>query len=315
MPVTTSLSRQHGWRVLFITALCAVFGVWGIYDYVWAIPVKQRLADRYETLLNAKAAFETSQPPGEITPETKKALDSINAELDRMFRRELKSVQEQAGGQGAPPSDPAAAAERLKEQMGQALNNVLNSEDRQWFELLLISNHALSLPRETGNLPDEPLKAYEAVKGALTQIGTPSKPSKFDRTMQWAFILCLPCVPWFLWQYAKDRKRTYTLHDDGSLTLPPPHGTWSKDDIVDIDMSRWMRKSVATVVQRDGRRVELDDYKQKNTHMIVGAIASEKYPDQWTTEAKPIRTAAGLPAVADGPREAEMEETAASRGD
>ena len=311
MSVKTTLSRPQQWRLFFIAALCAVFGLWGIYDYVWAIPAKQRLADRYEVLLNTKAAFETSQQPGEVTPETKKALESINAELNRMFSRELKSVQEQrgvlpldgsagtearGGGPDGSVSDPAApglVAERLKEQSGQALSQLLSSDDRSWFELLLVSNHALVQPRETGNLQGESLKAYETVKSALTQIGTPSKPSKFDRAMQWAFILCLPCVPWFLWQYHKDKSQATTLHDDGSLELPPPHGTWARDDIADIDMSRWMRKSIATVVHRDGRRVALDDYKQKNTHLIVGSIASEKYPDQWTSEAKPVKSAAG----------------------
>jgi hypothetical protein len=296
MPITTTLAPQHKWRQLFIAALCAVFGVWGIYDYVWAIPAKQRRADRYEVLLNTKAAFETSQKPGEATPETKKALESINAELGSMFNRELKLVQEQASGTAAPPSDPAAAAEKLKQQSGQAINNVLSSDDRQWFELLLVSSHALTQPRETGNLQGESLKAYEVVKAALDQIGTPGKPSKFDRAMQWAFILCLPCVPWFLWQYSKDKKQVATLHDDGSLELPPPHGRWAKNDIADIDMSRWMRKSIATVVHRDGRRVVLDDYKQKRTHLIVGAIASEKYPDQWTAEAKPVKSASQPPA-------------------
>ena len=59
--------------------------------------------------------------------------------------------------------------------------------------------------------------------------------------------------------------------------------------------------SVAFVVNTDGRRAKLDDYLFKNTHLIVGAIASEKYPEQWDDEAK-------IPKKDEPEAEAELEE-------
>ena len=59
-------------------------------------------------------------------------------------------------------------------------------------------------------------------------------------------------------------------------------------EIFDIDMGRWMAKSVAWVVHADGRRLKLDDYLHRNVHLIVGALASERYPDEWDAEAKRV---------------------------
>ncbi len=48
-----------------------------------------------------------------------------------------------------------------------------------------------------------------------------------------------------------------------------------------------MAKSVAWVVNRDGTRVKLDDYKFKNLHLIVGRIAHRLTPEAWDEEARP----------------------------
>jgi hypothetical protein len=85
-------------------------------------------------------------------------------------------------------------------------------------------------------------------------------------------------------------RQVYTLEDDGSLQMP--QGTWPADDIADIDMDRWMAKSIAHVVHKDGRRVMLDDYKFKNMHRIVGELAHRFHPEAWTAEAKPVKEAA-----------------------
>ena len=38
----------------------------------------------------------------------------------------------------------------------------------------------------------------------------------------------------------------------------------------------------------DGRRVKLDDYIYRDTHLIVGKLASERYPTEWDEEAKRV---------------------------
>ena len=103
---------------------------------------------------------------------------------------------------------------------------------------------------------------------------------------QWAFISCLPFVPYFVWMFLATKRRVYRLDDDG--TLHTPEGTWARGDIADIDMRRWMAKSIAWVVSSDGTRIKLDDYKFRDLYLIIGSIASRLHPDDWTSEAKPI---------------------------
>src|SRR5262249_2690850 len=80
----------------------------------------------------------------------------------------------------------------------------------------------------------------------------PVKPSKFNRATQWMYIACLPFTFWFLWLFMKARRQRYQLDEDGSLRYEgdPELGTglWTREQIVDIDMSRWMAKSIAYVV-------------------------------------------------------------------
>ena len=55
-------------------------------------------------------------------------------------------------------------------------------------------------------------------------------------------------------------------------------------------MSEWMAKSIAHVVHADGTRLMLDDYKHRDTHLIIGAIAARLYPQDWDAEAKQIKS-------------------------
>ncbi len=53
-------------------------------------------------------------------------------------------------------------------------------------------------------------------------------------------------------------------------------------------------------MHRDGTRVKLDDYKHRNLHLIIGRIASARYPGEWDAEAKPDKKAAAGPDEPDG---------------
>ena len=115
-----------------------------------------------------------------------------------------------------------------------------------------------------------------------------SEPHRYDRIIRGLiFIPLLPMAPIFLWIWYSTKRRVYQLDDDGTLHMP--EGTWTWDEIKDIDMSRWMKKSIAYVEHADGSRVMLDDYKHKNLHLIVGRIASRFYPEQWDEEARMVR--------------------------
>ncbi len=149
---------------------------------------------------------------------------------------------------------------------------------------------------------------------AINEIGEVPAPAKYDRIMQWGFIICLPFVPYFLWAFVRARRHVYELDDNNTLHMP--NDAWKADQIANIDMSRWMAKSIAYVVHSDGTRVKLDDYKHQNLHLIIGAIASRLYPGRWDAEANAIDTTppgqsggSGEPAPAASPT------TASSAGD
>jgi hypothetical protein len=173
------------------------------------------------------------------------------------------------------------------------------SRDAAWIGLLMTILQGLGAEHRLPliNHP-EAQTAFEAANQAIDAIGEITAPSQLDRATQWAFILCLPCAPWMLWMLLVARRQVYRLEDDGSLVAPG--GTWKEQDIADIDMSRWMAKSIAWVVHRDGARIKLDDYRFRDLHLVVGAIAARLHPDLWSAEAKPLGKEAGSPAGEDG---------------
>jgi hypothetical protein len=140
--------------------------------------------------------------------------------------------------------------------------------------------------------PQEALE-YQQLEQALDRIGTPIPPSKFDRAMQWMFILSLPCAPWCFWMYIKAKRQVYKLDENDTLTFTGDDslasGEWTAAEIADIDMSRWMAKSIAWAVHSDGKRLKLDAFLHQDLHLIIGRIAHRFYPDQWDIDAKIVK--------------------------
>jgi hypothetical protein len=141
---------------------------------------------------------------------------------------------------------------------------------------------------------------HEQIKVDLLGISpdgsVPTQPSKFNRMTQWIYIACIPVAPVFFVLFFNAKRQRYTLDDDGTMHFTGDKelksGTWTRDEIVDIDMSRWMAKSIAYAVHADGRRLKLDAYLHKDLHLIVGALASRFYPDQWDDQAKVVKSPA-----------------------
>jgi hypothetical protein len=150
----------------------------------------------------------------------------------------------------------------------------------------------------------EQTKRYQDLSANLDAVashGEPQKPSWYDMDVQlWLYIVGtgLLGTPWFLWQWLGSARKHYRLDDDG--TLHCPEGTFTDAQIADIDMSKWMRKSIATVVTTDGRRIALDDYKFKGMDRIVGAIASGRYPEKWTEDARDVEKVRAEKAASSG---------------
>lgn len=221
MAITTSIAPSYGWRMLFIAALCAVFGVWGAYDYWVKIPRQERDFAEYT-----------------------QAKDTIT-EIDRR-QGELRPGQQ---------------------------------------------------------LSDGDIMAHRQANQTIARLApggeAPTKPSKFNRVTQWFYIACFPFTFYCLWLYAKAKKQVFRLDDEGTLHFEgdPEHGSgaWQATDIADIDMSRWMAKSIAYLVRAGddgGVRLKLDAYLHKDLHLIVGAIAARHHPDKWDSDAKPVKARA-----------------------
>lgn len=115
----------------------------------------------------------------------------------------------------------------------------------------------------------------------------PEKPDTWDWLAQLLYVSLLLCVPYMLWMLIKTKKQRYVLEEDGSVEVGDG-APWSKDEIADIDMSKWMAKSVAFLVHRDGTRVKLDAYHHQNLDKIIGALAHDMYPEEWSEDARPM---------------------------
>jgi hypothetical protein len=140
---------------------------------------------------------------------------------------------------------------------------------------------------------------YAAAKIELNALSpggkAPARPSKFDRPVQWIYIACLPFAIQPLLTLLRLRRQRYQLDENGSLHFAGDSalgsGIWPVSEIADIDMHRWMAKSIAWVVQTSGTRLKLDAYLHKNLDLIIGAIASRLHPEQWQPDAKPVKAA------------------------
>ncbi|MCH7797395.1 MAG: hypothetical protein IID28_02980 [Planctomycetes bacterium] len=286
MAIEVRVSRGYAWRMIIIAVVCLVFGVWGVWDYVIAIPRDQELSARLQLIQTSRDALTTEQSRGRLTPEAEAAHAMVLAEMDAVMKREL----------GRTGSDPIATAADFEEAVKAVREKLQASDDLWWISLLAIIRNGLvaerHLPLTEQEYP-EANAAFEQTGVAIEQLDEVTAPGKYDRLTQWAFMLCLPCVPYYLWMYFAARRRVYRLDDEG--TLHTPKGSWTRPRIADIDMGRWMAKSIAWVVHTDGTRIKLDDYKFRDLNLIIGAIASRLHPDDWDDEARPVKAESGQP--------------------
>jgi len=228
--------------------ICIVLGLWGIWDYVVAIPRAATESSR------ARLLVDVVQP-------------AMVTEL------------------GSSERDGAIVT----------LNSIIEGDaghDPRWISSVTLLRNALS----SGGRELQ-IEARALLESELNAYGHVTPPSKFDRPMQWLFIVCLPFGFYYLWRYTKMKNKAslYYLDDDGRLTTP--EGTWQAGDITDIDMERWIAKKgnarttwTAKVIVNDGSQVLLDDYIYEDMHLIIGAIANRFYPEQWTPLARRVRT-------------------------
>jgi len=283
MAIKTTVRPFYAFKMLLVGALCLVLGLWGVWDYFVHIPNQQRA---YERFLVCEAVRDTidlhtasTSDPATRQERREEALGLVNAEIESLIERETAIGE----------TDISSTSDADREQLKAAVESLRGGAQEEWLKVLAIFQAALTNPPPAGQpLSGAHQLAWELAGQGLSAFDDAEPPSPLDRATQIIFILSLPFAPWALWSLVRTKAQVYQLEDDG--TLITPDGTFAKDDIADIDMGRWMKKSIAYVVTRDGRRIKLDDLYFRNLHLIVGAIASEFYPDQWTEDARMVKS-------------------------
>ena len=88
MVVTTTLKRGYAWRIIIIAVVSGVLGLWGVYDYMVAIPRKAEAHKRSQIYAMVKDAL-GAQPSAEARAVTVEAHQAVDDELKLIFEGEL----------------------------------------------------------------------------------------------------------------------------------------------------------------------------------------------------------------------------------
>ncbi len=290
MEIRTRLKRGYILKQSAIAVVSIALGLWGVYDYVWTIPNQQEAHDRLDVCQAIVALHETE--PDDETFEQKKevALEKVQAKLD--------DLAEQAGHQeDSPEVAPATEQEALDQQVAN-LKKTIEQLDAQgelgWLKTLLLFRQAVVTPRPPATMQSSlsgiHAAAWEIATQGVSEFAEVSKPETYDRVIKGLiFIPCLPFGLYMLGALAIKNRKHYRLDKEGNLHLPGGE-TWNRDDIQDINMNKWMSKSIARPQHADGREVKLDDYIHQDMHLIVGGLAHRFHPDQWHEDARKVKT-------------------------
>ncbi|MDA0295406.1 MAG: hypothetical protein O3A31_05450 [Planctomycetota bacterium] len=170
---------------------------------------------------------------------------------------------------------------------------ITESEDKT-LETMRTEFQEAGLQQPPPPLSEAEVAEYETIKATLKddfENTAPEPPASYDRWVNfWVYFVGTGILgtPWFVWKLWSRRGQAWRLEDDGSFSTP--EGVFAADEIDDIDMSIWMKKSIAKVLIKDrAEPIVLDDYEYADVYLIVGALASKFHPDAWTEEAKPVK--------------------------
>lgn len=258
--LTATIAPGYWIRAVLIALMCLVLGLWGVYDYVIAIPNAERMSERREVTQEVKNALES-------TGDAKTAAAARSAAL--------QTIDGAMGTLGSSSATPKTNADQP-------------DGDTAWRDMLQVWKNCLQGITGLNETPTPEMRqAGLVVAEAMELYGEAQPPAAYDRPIQWMFIASLLFVPFYLWGLIKYGPRTYELDADGSVHTP--EGVFSHEQIEDIDMNRWMAKSTAELVLVDGRRVKLDAYIYKNLHLIIGSVAHRLHPDAWTEDARQVK--------------------------
>jgi hypothetical protein len=311
------LATSYTIKSIVVAIVCLVLGVWGVWDYIEIIPKQEREFSRADV---CRAFNQFGEPivSGGESPDPQRATAFMSAVVKNLEIEGGPSVESEVDGLRTAVTGGGSHAIDTLEQLlvqrllpeavakaGDAQNAepgaVLQTGPRSKSTWLLAESAMVSGARTptkgSGEGSEALRRGLHLAQLQLGLYGEVEQPSAYDRPVQWLFILCLPFVPWYVWGVVSNRRKRYAIDLDGTLHLPGE--IWPPADVADIDMGRWMKSSKAWVVHTDGHRVLLDDYIFKGVYRIVGELASARYPDEWTDEAKRVKKDVAEPAEQD----------------
>ncbi len=129
MAITTKVAGRYAARIIVGAVVCAVFGLWGIYDYAIKIPRQKLLADRREMLELSQEALETPQLKHQLVDKSKEALEKVSA--DESWRQDRPDLT---------TSLEFASSDELKQKLGEI---VVSREDVRWLMILVVIEEGL----------------------------------------------------------------------------------------------------------------------------------------------------------------------------
>ena len=267
-PTSTALESRiapsYRIRSILIILMCTVLGLWGVYDYVWAIPTQAEHAERRDISQDVLELLETAGSPEYNTEARDRMVAALTGSLQQL------DTSTQLTPESLEGLDPAST--------------------EAWMLSMAIYVRGLqSRPMPSGDPSDAMRMAGVIANRSMDLYGDAQAPSAYDRPVQWLFILSLLFVPFYAWNLLKYGPGVYRLDEDGTLHMP--EGTWTRDEIAGIDMDRWMAKSTAVVLNTDGTGVKLDAYIYKDLHLIIGTIAHRFHPEQWEEDGRKVKPA------------------------
>ena len=281
-------------QMSLMTVLCAVFGVWGWYDYSVKIPMDELGYQKQVAFTNVKSGLEAhangednalqtavqavqaarQQLSESMTKGEIEELKSVRQEMESQFKLELQRAQDE----GLVSVEFNYTAE---------LGTVAQARLRWSLEIDRLAAGLLAVGQDRWARGSDSFANFvEGVSNGITAYQKFPVPNKWNRMVQWLFILCGPYSVVAGLQLIGGLRKKYSVDDEGNFHHP--QGSWGATEISDIDMSRWMSKSVAKIVHADGRTVKVDDYVHQDADQIIGAIAHRLRPEEWTDHAKAV---------------------------
>lgn len=289
--IRTRLKRGHIIRQVVIAVVCIVLGLWGVYDYIWTIPQQQAAHDRYLICQSVVEVLESEPVAEGYSEKLEDASTRITTELDALVARANK--EHGPIENAVPPANEQEALQQRVDELKKTIETLGEQGDDKWFMSLAMFRQAILTPRppvtSQEKLTGIHAAAWEVATQGVNYFAEVTPPHKYDRVMKGlVFIPCLPIGLYMLFALMLQSRKVHSIDEEGNLHLPGGR-TWKPNEIKEIDMNRWMSKSVARVKHADGTIAKLDDYIFQDTHLVVGAIAHRFHPEEWTSDARSVK--------------------------